>query len=314
MFHRRGNGADRRILFRKRNCRCAECRRKVVGRNGRDAGLPIERVDAVVRLRVRLRGSIALSLHRHHMHNDRAMKILRPAQRRFECLFIVAVHRPDIVKPEIVKYTGRQKARFDALLEPVQLFIGVRVLFHHTAVRPLEAEISGARACAAEQSRHAADIFVDGHAVVVENDHGSLAACTEIAQSLKAQAAGHRAVANDGDNVVISVHERSGSCHPRGQRHGIGGVSGKKRIGVALARLGKAGNTVELAQRIKGISPTGQNLVDIGLMPDIEQDAVLHRVIDAVQRHRQLHTAEIRCKMPTGVRHVFHKKLADVPA
>ena len=91
-------------------------------------------------------------------------------------------------------------------------------------------------------------------------------------------------------------------------------MSGKKRIGVALAWLGKAGNAVELAQRIEGISPTGQNLVDIGLMPDIEQDAVLHRVIDAVQRHRQLHTAEIRCKMPTGVRHVFHKKLADVPA
>lgn len=83
------------------------------------------------------------------------MKILRPAQRSFERLFIVAVHRPDIVKPEIVKYTGRQKARFDALLEPVQLFISVRVLFHNTAVRPLEAEISGARACAAEQSRHA---------------------------------------------------------------------------------------------------------------------------------------------------------------
>lgn len=73
----------------------------------------------VVRLRVRLRGGVALSLHRHHMHNDRAMKILRPAQRSFERLFIVAVHRPDIVKPEIVKYTGRQKARFDALLEPV---------------------------------------------------------------------------------------------------------------------------------------------------------------------------------------------------
>ena len=49
-------------------------------------------------------------------------------------------------------------------------------------------------------------------------------------------------------------------------------------------------------------------------MPDIEQDAVLHRVIDAVQRHRQLYTAKIRCEMPTGVRHVFHKKLADVPA
>ena len=70
-------------------------------------------------------------------------------------------------------------------------------------------------------------------------------------------------------------------------------MAGKERIGVALARLGKAGNTVELAQRIKGIAASGQNLVDVGLMSNIEQYPVLHRVIDAVKRNRKLNAAEI---------------------
>ena len=91
-------------------------------------------------------------------------------------------------------------------------------------------------------------------------------------------------------------------------------MAGKERIGVALARLGKPGNTVELAQRIKGIAASGQNLVDVGLMPNIEQDPVLHRVIDAVKRNRKLNAAEIRGKMSAGVRNVFHKKFAYVPA
>ena len=50
------------------------------------------------------------------MDDDRAAEILRPAKRHFECLFIVAVHRPNIVKAEIIENTGRQKVRLDPFL------------------------------------------------------------------------------------------------------------------------------------------------------------------------------------------------------
>ena len=293
VLHRRRNGADCRNLLRKRDRRSAEHSGKIGGGLLRYAGIRIEGVDTVVYLRFFLRGRIALPLHCHRMDNDRAAEILRPAQRHFKRFLVVAVHRPDIVKAEIVKNAGRQKARFDPFLEPMQFLVGMRMLLHNAAVGPLKAEIPRACARAAKQPGNAADVLVNGHTVVVKNDHSGFAARAEIAQSFIAHAAGHGAVAHNGNNVIASVYERPGACHARRQRHRVGGMAGKERIGVALARLGKTGNTVELAQRIKGIAASGQNLVDVGLMSNIEQYPVLHRVIDAVKRNRKLNAAEI---------------------
>ncbi len=49
-------------------------------------------------------------------------------------------------------------------------------------------------------------------------------------------------------------------------------------------------------------------------MSDVEQNAIFHRVIDAMKRDRKFHAAEVRGKMTARARNIFHKKFADVPA
>ena len=101
-------------------------------------------------------------------------------------------------------------------------------------------------------------------------------------------------------------------------------------IDLAIYGIDDRGRQAQLAQAIEDL-PTLLDFdlvfvradTDPKLLQNIEKDGVSlmskyeekrDKFKDAVQRHRQLHTAEIRGKMPTGVRHVFHKKLADVPA
>ena len=91
-------------------------------------------------------------------------------------------------------------------------------------------------------------------------------------------------------------------------------MTGKERIGVALAGLGKTGYTVDLPERIEGIPASRQDFMDIRLMTDVKENAVLYRVIYAVERNGKLNTAEIRREMSARARYVFHQKFADFPA
>ena len=50
------------------------------------------------------------------------------------------------------------------------------------------------------------------------------------------------------------------------------------------------------------IAPAGEHLVDVALMADVEDELVLRRVEDAMQRDGQLDHAEIRPEMAAGLR------------
>ena len=67
--------------------------------------------------------------------------------------------------------------------------------------------------------------------------------------------------------------------------------------------VGEAAQAAALAQGADAVAATGQDLVRIGLVPDVPDDAVVRRVEDVVQRDRQLDHAEPRTEMPAGARH-----------
>ena len=78
------------------------------------------------------------------------------------------------------------------------------------------------------------------------------------------------------------------------------GMRGAERVVFALGALGEAGEAAALAQRADAVAPAGQNLVRIGLMADVPDEAVARRVEHVVQRDRQFDDAETGAEMAAG--------------
>jgi hypothetical protein len=80
-------------------------------------------------------------------------------------------------------------------------------------------------------------------------------------------------------------------------------------------RLGSrrvARQAVPLPQRVEAVSPAGQELVHIGLVPGVEHDHVVGRLEDPVQCEGDLDHPQVRTQMPTGARHRFDQKLSEL--
>ena len=65
-----------------------------------------------------------------------------------------------------------------------------------------------------------ADIRSNGHAVVVQNDDQRLIALPGVVQALIGHAAGHRAVAQQGNHAVILLLQRPCARHAQRRRDG----------------------------------------------------------------------------------------------
>ena len=74
--------------------------------------------------------------------------------------------------------------------------------------------------------------------------------------------------------------------------------------------LGKSAHAAHLPQRRKSVAPAGENLVGIGLMPDIPDDLVPGRIEDIVQRNGELDNAKARRQMAAGSGNGINHKLA----
>ena len=161
---------------------------------------------------------------------------------------------------------------------------------------------------------HRADVAADGHAVVVENDDHRFPGRTRVIQSLVGKTAGKRTVPDERENGIILVQQRSRLRHTERHGDGVGGMSGNKRVMHALVRLGKARNAAVTAERGKPVLSPRQDLMHITLMPDVKNKAIPLRVKHAMDRHRQLHSAQIGRKVPSGARNMLHEKLPQFAA
>ena len=79
-------------------------------------------------------------------------------------------------------------------------------------------------------------------------------------------------------------------------------MSRAERVVFALRALGEAGKSAALSQRPDAVAPAGQNLVRIGLVADVPDQAVLGRVEDVMQGNRQLDHPEPGAEMAAGDR------------
>src|SRR5690606_2839385 len=70
----------------------------------------------------------------------------------------------------------------------------------------------------------------------------------------------------------------------------------------AFGALGEARKAAFLAQRPDTVAPAGQDLVRIGLMADVPQEAVVWRIEDVVKCDGQLHHTQTCAEMSTRLR------------
>ena len=159
------------------------------------------------------------------------------------------------------------------------------------------------RTMRAEVLADGADVGRDRHPVVVEHDDDVAVGVPGVVHPLVGEPAGERAVADDGDDLVVLALEVARGGHAERGRH-RGRRRGRRRTGRARSRptLEEAGEPAFLPQRREAVVPAGEQLPGVALVADVPDDLVARGVEHVEQRDRQLDDAEARADVPAGLR------------
>jgi hypothetical protein len=157
-----------------------------------------------------------------------------------------------------------------------------------------------------------ADRRRDRHVVVVQ-DHQDVEVVLDagVVQRLEGHAGGHRAVADHGDRLAPLALQLGRVGHAQGRRDRGRRVRGAEGVVFAFVALREARQAEVLAQRGHALATAGQDLVRIGLVPDIPDDAVARGVEHVVQGDRQLDGAEVGRQVAAGPGHRVEQELAQ---
>ena len=305
--HRGGDRGDRAVFLREGRQRLAEDGGKVRALLPGNALCRVEGPDAVIGGGVGLRGRVALALDGQHVQQHRAVHLAGVADRAGQGADVMSVDGAEVIKAHVFKHIIGQKAVLDPFLDAVQHAVdgfiapdAVMIGFFQRDIARLDAQIG-------QQPRQTAHVLSDAHRVVVEDDDDGLPARAAVGEALIGKAAGQSSVADKGADRVILAAQRPRPGHAQRAGDRGGGVAGDAGVVGRLAGLREAGKSAYLPQGIKAVPPPGEELMGIALVPDVEDDAVPAAVIDAVQRHRQLHGAQIGRQMPAGFRNVLYQ-------
>ena len=89
-------------------------------------------------------------------------------------------------------------------------------------------------------------------------------------------------------------------------------MRGAERIVVALGALGEAGEAAAGAQRADAVAAAGEDLVRVGLMADVPDQAIMRRIEDIMDGRGQLDHAETCAEVAAGDRHRIDGLLAQL--
>ena len=256
---------------------------------------------------------IAVALHRVDMYQHGTPGLPRLPQHHRQPLHIVTVHRPHVRKAHVLEHGAhrRQQRLFQRrfqLVAPLVQRPSRRQLFQRLPVLFLELIVLRLRPHPGQVLGQPAHILVDGHPVVVEDDHHGLAAASCVVEPLKAQSAAQRPVADDRHHLVVPVQQRPRPRHAQRHRHRVRGVPGHKGVVLALVGLGEPRQSSELPQRAEQLPPPGQRLVYVALVSHVQYQPVAGGVEHPVYGHRQLHRTQVGRQVPAGAGHLLHQK------
>ena len=91
-------------------------------------------------------------------------------------------------------------------------------------------------------------------------------------------------------------------------------MTGNKGIAVAFAGLRKARHAAKLAQIRKIATATGQQLMNIGLVTNIEHQSVFFRIVYSFQGDTQLHNTKVGGQVAASLRYAMHQEMTNLVA
>lgn len=161
-------------------------------------------------------------------------------------------------------------------------------------------------AAAGEPAEHlgqAADVLGDRHAVVVE-DHQHVRFrlhATGVVERLVDHAGGHRTIANHRHHLAFLAQTLGRNGHAQGGRDRGAGMTDAEVVERAFIALRKRRHAVLLLHRMNGVAAPGQDLVRVGSVPDIPDDAVFRRVVQVMQRDGEFDHAKAGAEMAANL-------------
>ncbi len=81
--------------------------------------------------------------------------------------------------------------------------------------------------------------------------------------------------------------------------------------GIVFGATRKTGNPIRLAQVGHGFTATGEDFMDVGLVADVPDNAVVWRVEYVMQRKRQLHRTEVGGQVSACLGNRIHQESAQ---
>ena len=165
---------------------------------------------------------------------------------------------------------------------------------------------------AVEVAGDGADVAVDGPLVVVQDHDHAPGLLGDVVHGFEGDAVGEGGVAGDGDDVLVAAGQVAGNGHA--QRGGESGSGVARAVAVMLA-LGAQHEAVEaagLADGVEVLAAAGEDLVDVGLVADVEEDLVLGRVENGVKGESELDDAEVGAEVAAGFGESLDEEFADL--
>ena len=269
-------------------------------------GHQIELLDRVIFLRAVLgeRMPPALLGHDVQQHRPSLRPVAQAFQNRHKMADIVPVDRTDIQEAQLLEQrTAGDHATGIFLGPPRRILQRLGETAGHLLHRLAQPAIGFRRDQAREIIAHRAGRRGDRHVIVVQDDDQPAVHRTGIVHRLIGHAGAHRAVADDGDDVVVAALQVTRHRHAEAGGDRGRAVRRAERIVVAFRPPGETAEAAALAQRADAVAPPGQDLVRIGLMANIPDQPVARRIEDMMDRHRQLDHAEAGAQMTAGARH-----------
>ena len=139
-----------------------------------------------------------------------------------------------------------------------------------------------------EIGRHRPHRRGNGHIIIIQNHNQITVRRTGIIHRLISHASRHRPITNHGNHVIIPALQIARHRHAITSRNRSRGMARAKGVKFRFAAFGKARQTAFLPQAAHAFTPAGQNLMRIGLMPDIPNQLIFRGVKHIMQGHSQL--------------------------
>ena len=248
------------------------------------------------------------------MQELRAFQVAHVFQRIDQPQYVVAVHRPDVVKAQLFKQRARHHHAFDMFFGTLEQLFNRRHAGEDffTAFTQRGVELSG------EQLRQMvvqrADVLGNRHFVVVQHHQHIRLDITCVVHRFKRHPGGNGAIANHADGTTLFVLS---ACRDRDANtggNGGGRVADAQHVVFALTAPWERMQAAFLADGANLVATAGQNFVRVGLMADVPDKLVERRVIDVVQRHGELHRAKPGGEVSAGTAHAVEQVTTQLVA